>query len=169
MSGSALFVAVFPACVVEAVEAPTIVLAAGTRAIGAHRRRCGPGRTDRVVPEGLEVIFIVLTFGSNQHDIPLPRWRSLSRCTRRRRGTANFIADVVFQATTARAVAALPAWAPPGCPSTSTQLKPPFVAGQPRSACPITTVHAHSDDIGALNRSIAAAERLQRVRQCVRS
>ena len=157
VSGSALFIAVFLACVVEAVEALTIVLAAGTardwrsaiigvlgglvvlavvtaalgpavsavplaglrlfvgglllvfglqwlrkailRASGhkalhdetaiyrrelAEARAAGAGRRGMVddwyaftlsfkgvVLEGLEVVFIALTFGSNQHDIPL--------------------------------------------------------------------------------------------------
>ena len=79
MGGSgALFLAVFLACAVEAVEATTIVLAAGT-ARGWRSAMIGMvpdwyGFTlsfKGVLLEGLEVVFIVLTFGANQHDVGL--------------------------------------------------------------------------------------------------
>ena len=174
MSGGALFLAVFLACAVEAVEATTIVLAAGTArdwrsalyglfaalitlavliaalgpalsAVPLHALRLVVGGlllvfglqwlrkailrasgykalhdeeqiyadelaaaqaapherrgavTDwyaftlafkGVVLEGLEVVFIALTFGANDHNLPLGR--SSGRCRRDRRGTGGY-------------------------------------------------------------------------------
>jgi len=44
VNGSALFIAVFLACTVEAVEATTIVLAAGTARDWRSLARCAPMR-----------------------------------------------------------------------------------------------------------------------------
>ncbi len=124
VSAGALFFAVFVACAVEAVEATTIVLAAGTargwllvfglqwlrkailRASG-HKplhdedaiyqaqmsaAKSEPARRAGLVPdlygftlafkgvllEGLEVVFIALTFGGNAHQIPLAALAAIS-------------------------------------------------------------------------------------------
>jgi len=63
-SASALFIAVFLACAVEAVEAVTIVLAAGT---ARDWRSAGTGTVSALAV----VVFIVLTFGANAKNVGL--------------------------------------------------------------------------------------------------